>query len=99
MTNQEAKPIVQESLNKLKESIKREVTYNKELADDKLTLETLEKMKTDGTSLPEGCPYNSYDEWIQQIAKEIKSGESSLGRIGVEKAEIVAFEYFITNAN
>lgn len=99
MTNQEAKPIVQESLNKLKESIKREVTYNKELADDKLALETLEKMKSEGTALPEGCPYNSYDEWIQQIAKEIKSGETSLGRIGVEKAEIVAFEYFVANAN
>lgn len=98
MKNSEAKIVVQESLDKLKESIKREVNYNKELADDKLTLATLEKKKTDGEPLPDPCPYTSYDEWIEQINKEIKSGEASIGRIGKEKAEIVAFEYFIANA-
>ena len=99
MTNQEAKPIVEESLAKLKESVKREGTYNKEIADDKLTLKTLEKMKTDGEELPLDCPYESFDEWITQINREIKSGENSLARIGKEKAEIVAFEYFVSNAN
>ncbi len=98
MTITEAKPIVQESLDKLKESIKREITYTKELADDQLTLQTLEKMKTDGEELPVGCPYESFDEWIEQINKEIKSSESSIARIGKEKAEIMAFEYFVTNA-
>ncbi|NME35797.1 MULTISPECIES: hypothetical protein [Fusobacterium] len=97
MTVAEAKIVVQESLDKLKESIKREVNYNKELADDKLTLKTLEQMKLDGEPLPEGCPYISYDEWIEQINKEIKSGENSIARIGKEKAEIMAFEYYISN--
>lgn len=94
---EEAKVIVQESLEKLKESIKREVGYTKELADDKLTLKTLEKMKTDGEELPVGCPYESFDEWITQINKEIKSSEQSIARIGKEKAEIMAFEYYVTN--
>lgn len=58
MTITEAKPIVQESLDKLKESIKREISYTKELADDKLTLEILEKRKTDGEELPVGCHMN-----------------------------------------
>ena len=71
MTNQEAKPIVEESLAKLKESVKREGTYNKEIADDKLTLKTLEKMKTDGEELPMDCPYESFDEWITQINKAV----------------------------
>ena len=99
MSVAEAKPIVQESLDKLKASIKREVTYSKEIADDKMLLKTIEKMKTDGEELPVGCPYASFDEWIEQINKEIKAGENSVARIGKEKAEIVAFEYFITNAN
>lgn len=99
MTNTEAKPIIQELLLKLKKSVEREATYDKELADDKLTLETLEKRKTEGTALPEGCPYGSYDEWIKQISKEIKSSEASLGRVGIDKAEIVALEYFVANAN
>ncbi len=99
MSVTEAKPIVQESLDKLKASIKREVTYSKEIADDKMLLKTIEKMKTDGEELPVDCPYASFDEWIEQINKEIKAGENSVARIGKEKAEIVAFEYFITNAN
>lgn len=99
MSVTEAKPIVQESLDKLKASIKREVTYSKEIADDKMLLKTIEKMKTDGEELPVGCPYASFDEWIEQINKEIKAGENSVARIGKEKAEIVAFEYFIANAN
>lgn len=98
MSVTEAKPIVQESLDKLKASIKREVTYSKEIADDKMLLKTIEKMKTDGEELPAGCPYASFDEWIEQINKEIKAGENSVARIGKEKAEIVAFEYFIANA-
>ena len=98
MSVTEAKPIVQESLDKLKASIKREVTYSKEIADDQMLLKTIEKMKTDGEELPVGCPYASFDEWIEQINKEIKAGENSVARIGKEKAEIVAFEYFIENA-
>lgn len=99
MSVTEAKPIVQESLDKLKASIKKEVTYSKEIADDKMLLKTIEKMRTDGEELPVDCPYTSFDEWIEQINKEIKAGENSIARIGKEKAEIVAFEYFITNAN
>ncbi|MDY2980850.1 MAG: hypothetical protein SOR81_04480 [Fusobacterium sp.] len=99
MTITEAKPIVQESLDKLKESIKREISYTKELADDRLTLEILEKRKTDGEELPVGCPYESYDQWIEQINKEIKSSETSIARIGKEKAEIMAFDYFVKNAS
>lgn len=98
MTNAEAKPIIVELVEKLKKGLEREPAVNKELADDKLTLEVLEQRKTDGTALPEGCPYETYDEWITQIAKEIKSSESSLGRLGIDKAEIVALEYFIANA-
>ena len=94
---EEAKVIVQEYLDKLKASVKREVSYSKEIADDKLNLKTLEKMKTDGEELPVGCPYESFDEWITQINKEIKTSEQSIARIGREKAEIMAFEYYIAN--
>lgn len=98
LTVVEAKIVVQESLDKLKKSIERQVTYEKELQDDKLTLQTLEQMKSDGDPLPDPCAYTSYDEWIEQINGEIKSSETSLARIDREKAEIKAFEYFIANA-
>ena len=51
-----------------------------------------------GESIPENNPYESYTEWKEAIEKEIKAGEASLKRIDTEKAEIIAFEYFLANA-
>ena len=98
LTIKEAKETVTGVLEKLKKSIERETTYLKELEDDKALLVYVQEMMDSGESLPAGSPYASFTEWTEQIKKEIKSGESSISRIDVEKAEIIAFEYFITNA-
>lgn len=93
------KEVITEVLGKLKKSIEREDTYLKELEDDKATLTYIEKLVEDSTPFPEDNPYNSFTEWSDSIKKEIKAGESSLKRIETEKAEIVAFEFYLANVD
>ena len=98
MTNQEVKVVITEVVGKLKLSVGRETNYFKELDDDSLLLKTIGEMQLNGEPLPDNCAYGTYEEWIEQINKEVKSSEGSISRIGREKAEIIAFEYFLVNA-
>lgn len=93
-----AKEVVTGQLEKLKKSIERENSYLKEMEDDKAALTYVEQLMESGESIPENNPYESYTEWKEAIEKEIKAGEASLKRIDTEKAEIIAFEYFLANA-
>ena len=90
-----AKEVVTGQLEKLKKSIERENSYLKEMEDDKAALTYVEQLMESGESIPENNPYT---EWKEAIEKEIKAGEASLKRIDTEKAEIIAFEYFLANA-
>lgn len=98
LTVQETKDIITEVVAKLKKSIEREVSYKKELDDDKAVLTYVQKLVDSGESLPPDSAYESFTEWTESIKKEIKAGETSIKRIDVEKAEIVALEYYIANA-
>lgn len=93
------KEVITEVLGKLKKSTERENTYLKELEDDKATLTYIEKLVEDSTPFPEDNLYNSFTEWSDSIKKEIKAGESSLKRIEKEKAEIIAFEFYLANVD
>ena len=97
-TTKETKAVITEVVEKLKKSIERENSYLKEVEDDKAALTHVQGLQEKGESLPPDCPYSSFTEWIETIQKEIKNGETSLKRIDIEKSEIVAFEYYITNA-
>lgn len=98
MTVAGAKVALEGVIIKTQKSIEREVSYLKELADDKATLSHIEQLQTDGEPLPAGNPYGSYSEWRDQVEKEIKTGQNSLDRIEIEKAELMAFNYFMENA-
>lgn len=98
MTIAGAKIALEGVIIKTEKSIEREVSYLKELADDKATLSHIEKMQADGEPLPSNNPYGSFSEWKEQVEKEIKTGQNSLDRIEVEKAELMAFKYFVENA-
>lgn len=98
MNTSETKVLVEVSLKKLQESIKREVNYKKEIADDKIALKAVLAAQEKAEPLDPEEGYNTYNEWIEQLGKEIKAGENSLDRIGKEKAEIVAFTYYLENA-
>lgn len=98
MTVAGAKIALEGVIVKTEKSIEREVSYLKELADDKATLSHIEQMQADGEPLPSNNPYGSFLEWKEQVEKEIKTGQNSLDRIEVEKAELMAFKYFVENA-
>lgn len=98
MTVAGAKIALEGVIVKTEKSIEREVSYLKELADDKATLSHIEQMQADGEPLPSNNPYGSFSEWKEQVEKEIKTGQNSLDRIEVEKAELMAFKYFVENA-
>ena len=98
MNNLEAKLLVEESLKKLEESVKKEVNYLKEVADDKIALKAVLADQEAGIEIDPEAGYVTYNEWVEGLSKEIKTGESSLTRIEKEKAEIIAFNYFLENA-
>lgn len=98
MTIVKAKEVLETVIVKIQKSIEKEVSYLKELADDKAILSHIEQLQADNEALPEGNPYGSYLEWREQVEKEIKTGQNSLDRIEVEKAELMAFSYFMDNA-
>ncbi|MEG1009940.1 MAG: hypothetical protein RSF67_09065, partial [Clostridia bacterium] len=85
-------------ISKTKKSIEREGAFLKELMDDQATLSHIGKLEMDSEPLPSGSPYASYDEWRDQIEKEIKSSDNSINRIAIEKAELMALEYFVETA-
>lgn len=99
MTVSEVKEVLTEVLDKLKKSVEKESTYLKELDDDKAVLTYITDLKEKGEELPLDCAYASFNEWIESIEKEIKNDQTSVNRISIEKAEIVAFEYFMENAS
>lgn len=93
-----AKVIIEGVVEKTKKSIARESSYLKELADDSATLAYINQLQNDGEKLPVNSPYTSFTEWREKIEKDLKTGNTSLDRISVEKAELLAFEYFMENA-
>ncbi|MGL6115418.1 MAG: hypothetical protein ACRC1R_10405 [Cetobacterium sp.] len=94
-----AKTILQlQVIPKAEKSILREESLKQELADDERTLAAIMEDRDTGVALPETSPYKSYGEWIDQLNKEIKTGNGSLERIEVTKAELLAAKYFIANA-
>ncbi len=97
-TTQETKAVITEIVAKLKKSIERENSYMKELDDDKAALTHVQGLQEKGESLPPESAYSSFTEWVETIEKEIKAGEASIKRIDVEKAEIIALEYYLANA-
>ena len=97
-TTKETKAVITEVVAKLKKSVERENSYLKELDDDKAALTHVQGLQEKGESLPPDSAYSSFSEWIENIEKEIKAGEASVKRIGVEKDEITALEYYLANA-
>ena len=93
-----AKDVLADVISKTKKSIERESTFLKELVDDQATLSHIGRLESESEPLPSDSPYASYDEWRAQIEKEIKSGDNSINRIAVEKAELMALEYFVETA-
>lgn len=90
----EKKVILGEYANKLEKEIGKELAVAKEIEDDKATLKYVTTQKESGEPLIDSA-YVSYDEWLENINKEIKAGENRIKTIAFKKIELEAIKVFI----
>ena len=79
---------------KLEKAIKRQIFVKNELQNDTTLLEHLEAKKTAGDSI-DNSVYSNYDEWIENVKKQIKTSENTLSNIELKKIQVEAFEIFL----
>lgn len=79
---------------KLEKAIKRQIFVEKELQNDTTLLEHLEVKKTAGDPI-DNSVYSNYDEWIENVKKQIKTSENTLSNIELKKIQVEAFEVFL----
>lgn len=79
---------------KLEKGIKRQIFVKKELQNDTTLLEHLEAKKTAGDPI-DNSVYSNYDEWIENVKKQIKTSENTLSNIELKKIQVEAFEVFL----
>ena len=79
---------------KLEKAIKRQIFVEKELQNDTTLLEHLEAKKTAGDPI-DNSVYSNYDEWIENVKKQIKTSENTLSNIELKKIQVEAFEVFL----
>lgn len=82
--------IVRKELKKMRSSIKREAATENRKFTLSLALEMIGVRIEQSKPLPEGTNYNSYDEWKEDINKDIKGAESSLKTIAENKDLVIA---------
>lgn len=93
MTEQEKKEIMKKYAEKLEKTIKTEKSVLKEIEDDEFTLKALKEKKQSGAAL-EATAYESWDEWIAQIEKEVKAGQASITNIAFKKVLLEAVKAY-----
>ena len=79
---------------KVEKAIKRQIFVKKELQNDMTLLEHLEAKKTAGDPI-DNSVYSNYDEWIENVKKQIKTSENTLSNIELKKIQVEAFEVFL----
>ncbi len=79
---------------KLEKEIKKEKAVLKEIEDDKASLNHVHSQKQSGASL-EDSAYESYDEWVENLEKEIRAGENRIKTIEFKKVLIEAVQAYV----
>lgn len=82
--------IVRKELERMRSSVKREAATENRKLTLSLALEMIGEYVTQSKPLPEGTNYTSYDEWKEDVNKDIKGAESSLKTIAENKELIIA---------
>lgn len=94
MTEQEKKDLMSKYAEKLEKTIKTEKSVLKEIEDDKLTLATLKDKKQSAAPF-DNTVYESWDEWIAQLEKEVKAGQTSISNIEFKKVLLEAVKKYV----
>lgn len=90
----EKKAILTKYKGRLENAIKRELSVKKELENDTTLLKYLEEKKASGASFDNDI-YRNYDEWIENVKKQIKVSQNTLINIEFKKVELEAIEAFV----
>lgn len=86
---------VRKEVEKMQNSIKREVAIENDVQNYTATLEHIAELVEASEPLPEDTNFASYEEWQADVEKRLKSKNSSLATIARYKDLIVAFEYYL----
>lgn len=92
MSNEEMTAFILEQKEELENSVKRKLSLQMELENDKATLAYLQDLMDNGESLPPGNPYGSFADWCDTIQKQIKTTENSLKNISTDETVIAVYE-------
>lgn len=94
MEMNEKKVLMENYAEKLEKAIARELSFKKELENDKVTIKYLEEKKNSGEAF-DNAVYDDYDSWIETVQKQVKKSENSLANIAFKKVELEAIKVFI----
>lgn len=92
MSNEEMTAFILEQKEELENSVKRKLSLQMELENDKATLAYLQDLMDNGESLPPENPYGSFADWCDTIQKQIKTTENSLKNISTDETVIAVYE-------
>ncbi len=87
--------VITKEIEKMQNSIKREPATENRIATLTLALEHLGEMVEASEPLPEGSNFTSYEEWQEDIEKDLKSANSSLKTIAEYKDLIMALSQYV----
>lgn len=87
--------IITKEIEKMQNSIKREPATENRIATLTLALEHLGEMVEASIPLPEESNFTSYEEWQEDIEKDLKSANSSLKTIAEYKDLIMALSQYV----
>lgn len=86
---------VRKEVEKMQNSIKREVAIENDVQNYTATLEHIAELVEASEPLPEETNFASYEEWQADVEKRLKSKNSSLATIARYKDLIVALKYYL----
>ena len=95
--NQVILKVVQKEIVKVENAIKREKAILKNIDDITATLEHIGELVEAGTAFPENSAYESYTDWQESAEKEIKSYNTSLGKIDKYRSLLAAYSFYVKN--
>ncbi|MGL5723031.1 hypothetical protein [Cetobacterium sp.] len=97
-TVEEMIEIIAREAEKLAKSNEREPSLLKELTNDRNALSVAMELEVTGDPIDPSTGYESFEEWIDHVSKQVRASERSLATIDVNKIIVIALEYFVENA-
>ena len=93
------KKVVQAEVDKKTKFIQTESTIDTRKVEYELLYQAVAKMKEDNVEMPDEVVFENYDMWLEDIDKKLKSRANALNLVERDKYLIVAFNYFLENAD